>query len=178
MNLLRSVCEFVKSNWALIVGVGAAVVIAWRAIRGRKIAQRLRSITFDPHGLREPVDNIARGGGSNADCARINLFLGETGYITTYISDFYRHQEGLRRQLGDTDAGILQEQVQFAKKHIREDLKQLCQLDPGSPEAVELAGKIAAAMIRFNKDVRKILDRHYRGFFRAIGNRFGKIGEG
>ena len=71
----------------------------------------------------------------------------------------------------------MEEQVQFAKRHIREDLEKLCKLNPGSPEAIELAVKIRAAMIRFNKDVRKILDKHYLGFFRAIGRRFGKKGE-
>jgi hypothetical protein len=182
-DILRRSYEFftAEGHRKVVLPVAATIlafaIAAWRSIRRRRILIQLRSIAFQPHGLREPVHNIARKHGTADDLRKINALLsGTSDEIISMWLEFQRRRDSLRNQLGDVGLNKLDNQVEFAKHDIREDLAALSRRsDPSSRAAHKSAEEIEVKMVGFNDTVSKITKDHYASFWADVASLRKKI---
>ena len=153
------------------------VIAAWRYIRRRPVQDKLRWLTFQPGGLREPVHKIARKHGTTDDLHRIDgLLNGTNSEFDKTLYEFERRRDWLRNQVGDIGLAKLDDLIAYAKRDIREDLAELSKRrDPTSGAAQESAKKIEAKMTQFNEAIAKILHDHYPRFWTEVANLRKKI---
>jgi hypothetical protein len=146
------------------------VIASWRTIRARRIRKLVSGLTFQPHGLREPVHRIARGGGRADDPHKISELLNKYNSEIDRILDSYKKRRiALRRQLGDTAADRLDEKLLYDKVDIRHELSILSERnDPRDKATQNLAATIETEMREFNRVVNNVLEKHYPGFLKEL----------
>jgi hypothetical protein len=144
----------------LIAFVGAAVVLQWRRITHRQIGEALKHLRFSRHGLREYVERIARGEGTDHDRDQLRELLRPEASSEIYTVGFnlYQRQEQIETSHGLQAAGLLDDVVDFAKHRIRQAIPNLSAMDPKSPDAVRLAQEISSGIEKYNAKVEKLHD--------------------
>jgi hypothetical protein len=153
------------------------LIACWRTIRARRIRKLVSGLTFQPHGLREPVHRIARGDGNADDLHKVGELLSRyNSEIDRILGDYKKRSISLRRQLGDTAADRLDEKLLYSKVDIRHELSTLSgRNDPRDKATQNLATTIETEMKDFNRVVNSVLEEHYPGFFKELIGLLKKI---